>query len=254
MQIQTNKNMKQNIYDNDIFFSNYKLFREKNVGLNDTIEIPAILSLLPDVRNKTILDLGCGMGDLCLKFNELGAKKIIGIDISEKMTSIAKEKCKIFKNIIIEKTSIEDFIFDVNEFDIIVSSLTLHYIKNTYDIFNKVIKALKTEGFFIFSIEHPIATCILGNYSGWIKDNDGTNLFWRVDNYSDEGERKTNWFISGVIKYHRTFSTIINQLVDNNFKIVKILEPHASESDETCRPKLLEERKRPPFLLIKSKK
>ncbi|RPI18502.1 MAG: class I SAM-dependent methyltransferase [Ignavibacteriae bacterium] len=246
--------MKQNIYDNDIFFDNYKLMRETGEGLNDSIEIPAMLSLLPDVRDKSILDLGCGMGDLCLKFKELGANIITGIDISEKMTSIAKEKSQIFENIFIETIPMEDFLYKENEYDIVVSSLALHYIKDINDIFNKVNRSLKESGYFIFSIEHPLVTCILNYNSKWVRDENGIKMFWKVDSYSDEGIRNNKWFVKDVIKYHRTISTIMNQLIENNFKILKILEPHANELDEVNRPELLEERKRPPFLLIKSLK
>lgn len=75
---------KQNIYDNEIFFDGYKKIRENKFSANNLFEIPALLSLLPDLEGKRILDLGCGFGEHCKMFVAQGAKAVVGIDISEK--------------------------------------------------------------------------------------------------------------------------------------------------------------------------
>lgn len=55
---------KQNIYDNERFFDGYRKLRENKVNANNLFEIPALFSLLPDLRGKKVLDLGCGFGAL----------------------------------------------------------------------------------------------------------------------------------------------------------------------------------------------
>ena len=55
----------QNIYDNEIFFEGYKKLRENTASANVLFEIPALLSLLPDLEGKRVLDLGCGYGEHC---------------------------------------------------------------------------------------------------------------------------------------------------------------------------------------------
>ena len=87
----------QNIYDNETFFEGYKKIRENEVNANNLFEIPALFSMMPDLKDKAVLDLGCGFGEHCKRFVESGAKKVVGIDISEKMLEIAK----IEKNLII---------------------------------------------------------------------------------------------------------------------------------------------------------
>ena len=82
----------QNIYDNEIFFAGYKKIRENQVNANNLFEIPALFSMMPNLKDKSILDLGCGFGEHCKGFVESGAKKVIGIDISEKMLEIAKQQ------------------------------------------------------------------------------------------------------------------------------------------------------------------
>ena len=76
---------KQNIFDNAIFFEGYKKLRDNAVNANTLFEIPALLSMLPALAGKQVLDLGCGFGEHCKLFLEQGAEKVVGIDISEKM-------------------------------------------------------------------------------------------------------------------------------------------------------------------------
>lgn len=54
--------MSQNIFDNDLFFENYKALRETDDNYNDLLEQPAMNKLLPNLVDKTILDIGCGFG------------------------------------------------------------------------------------------------------------------------------------------------------------------------------------------------
>ncbi len=41
--------MKQNVYDDPVFFAGYNVLRERKAGLNEVLEQPAMQSLLPDV-------------------------------------------------------------------------------------------------------------------------------------------------------------------------------------------------------------
>lgn len=80
----------QNIYDNKKFFDEYISMRDKEINANNLIEKPIFHSLLPSFKDKKVLDLGCGYGDLCKLAEEDGARKIVGVDISKKMLEMAK--------------------------------------------------------------------------------------------------------------------------------------------------------------------
>ena len=45
----------------------YYAFRKKGGTANDLVEIPAMKKLLGDVKNKKILDAGCGFGFYCFR-------------------------------------------------------------------------------------------------------------------------------------------------------------------------------------------
>ena len=74
--------MNHSIFDNETFFENYKDVRNKADSYNNLIEQPSMKLLLPDLKNKAVLDMGCGFGVNCTDFIKRGAAKVVGIDIS----------------------------------------------------------------------------------------------------------------------------------------------------------------------------
>ena len=75
--------VKQNIYDNEAFFNGYSKIRENENNANNLFEKPALYSLLPDLAGKTVLDLGCGFGENCIRYVDKGPKRVVLDDLSE---------------------------------------------------------------------------------------------------------------------------------------------------------------------------
>ena len=242
----------QNIYDNETFFEGYKKIRENKINANNLFEIPALFSMMPDLKDLTILDLGCGFGEHCKRFVECGAKKVIGIDISEKMLEIAKEENSDSKITYINMPM--ENISQLNEkFDIVVSSLAFHYVEDFSGVVNNIYDMLNENGVFLFSQENPLCTCFSGG-NRWTKDENGNKLYINLSNYGIEGERESSWFVDNVKKYHRTFSTIINTLIETGFKIEKIIEPLPTEELLKNFPEYKDLLHKPDFLLVKVSK
>jgi ubiquinone/menaquinone biosynthesis C-methylase UbiE len=242
--------MKQNIYDIPGFFKGYKQMRDNRTGLNEVLEQPAILARLPEVKGLTVLDLGCGAGDFCRRLSALGSARVVGVDISQNMLELAQKEVQ--PGISYINRAMEDVIFSPEIFDLVVSSLAFHYIQDLPALFQKIHSWLKPGGVLLFTMEHPIATCAQGIHHGWVKDQANNKLYWPVDCYQQEGIRESHWFVSGVIKYHRTLASVVNGLIASGFMIQVLDEPAATPEDEKVWPVLKEEQRRPPFLLIKA--
>jgi hypothetical protein len=129
--------------------------------------------------------------------------------------------------------------------------LTFHYIESFETICNKVYDCLEPGGSFIFSVEHPIFTS--RNEQDWFYDDKGKRLHWPVDKYQLEGLRETTFLTENVIKYHRTFSTYVNDLIIAGSNIRKIKEPIPSNEMLESIPEM-EELRRPMFLIISAEK
>ncbi|MEK5254297.1 class I SAM-dependent methyltransferase [Paenibacillus sp. FSL F4-0125] len=242
--------MKQNKYDDTNFFSAYKQMPRSIGGLEAAGEWHVLKSLLPDLHNKSVLDLGCGFGWHCLYAREQQASSVIGIDISEKMLQEAREKTND-PAISYIQMPIEDIDFASEQFDVVISSLAFHYIESFEAICRKVHTYLKPGGSFIFSVEHPIFTS--RNEQDWYVDDQEKRLHWPVDYYQSEGLRETTFLTENVIKYHRTISTYFNDLIEAGFAIKAVREPKPSDEMKND-PWMKDEDRRPMFLIISAEK
>ena len=84
------------------------------------------------------------------------------------------------------------------------------------------------------------------------KDENGNKLFANNTNYSVDGERESTWFVDKVKKYHRTFSTIINTLIEAGFQINKLIEPVPTPEALKEHPAYNDLLHKPDFLIIKA--
>jgi len=238
----------QNIYDDPAFFAGYKQIPRSVEGLDAIYEWPAFQRLLPSLRNCRILDLGCGLGYFAREARARGARSVLGVDISQRMLADAAARGPD-PGITYLNASLEQFIPPPGQFDLVVSMLALHYIQDYAAIVQRVASALAPGGRFAFSVEHPIYTA--AGATDWHRGPGGTAEHWPVDRYRDQGERRTNWIIDGVVKYHRTIETYVNTLLDAGFRLARLEEPEAESTTLLARrPELRGERRRPPFLLI----
>ena len=116
-------------------------------------EKPAMYSLLPDLKGKTVLSIGCGSGEDSHHLKQEGALKSVGIDLSKNLIRIASETyqdCE-FKVMDMEKLDFPD-----SSFDFAYSSLAIHYIEDWTGVFKEVFRVLKPNSYFLFSCHHPL--------------------------------------------------------------------------------------------------
>ncbi|MEK4425494.1 class I SAM-dependent methyltransferase [Solibacillus sp. FSL K6-1523] len=244
--------MKQNIYDNNTFFSKYQEIRARENNYNNLLEQPNFFTLLPTLKNKTVLDIGCGVGDFAAYCISQGAKNVTGIDISSNMITKAK-KHHIHQGLYFEQVAFEDMEVPNGTIDFISSSLAFHYIADFQLLIKNISTALCEGGILLFSLEHPIVTANKGKES-WVTNEEGNLLHFAIDNYQNEGLRTQNWLVDNVIMYHRTLSTILNTLIENGLQIEKVIEPIPTEEALYSLPSLSKEFRRPTFLIIRAKK
>ena len=149
--------MKENKYDDERFFGQYSQMSRSVQGLRGAGEWHELKKMLPDFNGKRVLDLGCGFGWHCRYAIERGATFALGIDLSGKMLDKARE-INPSPSIEYKRIAIEDFDFAPNSFDIVISSLTFHYLESFDTVCTEVYKCLTQEGVFVFSVEHPVFT------------------------------------------------------------------------------------------------
>lgn len=240
----------QNIYDNDAFFEGYKKIRENKESANETREKPILFKLLPDLKGKRVLDLGCGYGEHCREYKNRGAEYVLGVDLSEKMLQVAKEENP---DIDFVRADISDLSFVKEKFDLVCSSLAFHYVEDFEKLMNEIAGVLNDGGYLIFSQEHPITTAPLKGYS-WTKDENGNVIHYNLADYMRVGKRKVNWLVDGVVKYHRNMAFIVNAIAQAGFRIENAFET-MPDGDPMAEENLYhKEFHKPHFLIFKARK
>ena len=242
--------MTQNIYDNPEFFEGYGRLPRSVEGLDGAPEWPVLRALLPDMRGRKVLDLGCGYGWFCRWARENGAADILGIDVSEKMLARAAATTQD-QAIRYQRADMEQLELPSAAFDLVYSSLALHYVKDLDRLMAQVHRSLVPGGSLVFSAEHPIYTA--PTTPGWVQDASGRKS-WPIDGYLDEGPRSTDWLAKGVIKQHRTVATYLNMLLRLGFALIHVEEWGPSAEQIAAQPALAGERQRPPFLIVSARR
>lgn len=243
--------MKENKYDDEQFFSQYSQMSRSVDGLKGAGEWHILQKMLPDFKGKRVLDLGCGFGWHCQYAIQQGAISALGIDISEKMLEEARKK-NSSDRITYHCMAIEDFDFKPESYDIIISSLTFHYLESFGAICDQVNRSLTQGGTFVFSVEHPVFTA--QGRQDWIYDEHRQPKYWPVDHYFTEGLRKAHFLGEEVTKYHKTLTTYVNGLIRSGFEITGLIEPEPDRALFGVIPGMENELRRPMMLLVSAVK
>lgn len=243
--------MKENKYDDEAFFNQYSQMSRSVDGLRGAGEWHVLKTMLPDFKGKRVLDLGCGFGWHCEYAIEQGATLALGIDISRKMIEGAKER-NASPLIEYHCMAIEDFDFASDHFDVVISSLTFHYLESFDDICRKVNRCLAKGGTFVFSVEHPVFTAY--GSQDWFYGEDGNPAHWPVDNYFTEGKREAVFLGEEVTKFHKTMTTYVNGLIKAGFRITGLVEPEPDRTLFGVIPGMENELRRPMMLLVSAVK
>jgi ubiquinone/menaquinone biosynthesis C-methylase UbiE len=240
-----------------------KIVGEEGSYYHKEIIVPKLLEELGSIKDKKILDLGCGQGFFCRILSGKGAN-VVGIDLSKNLINLAK-KYPSNKKINYYVANAEDLSFlENNSFDFIISILSLGNIKNIDKVFNEIYRLLKPNSKFYFIIMHPCFR--IPRQSHWEFDEVKKIQYRRIDMYMTELEIPIITHPAKIKKeenlkdqdytvmFHRPLSKIFELLNKNRLLISNLWELCSNKISVGKRAKA-ENRARkefPLFLLIES--
>lgn len=226
----------------------YEALAERYAALVDSkpenayYERPATLSLLPDVKEKRVLDAGCGPGSYSKWLMDHGAE-VVAIDFSPKMVQLAKQRLGTRAEVRQADLSKSlDFLED-ESFDLVLCPLVLDYIEDWESVFIEFYRILRESGLLVFSAGHPFMEFVLR--SKW--------------NYFATELVETGWTGFGLYvrmpSYRRPLSAMISPLARAGFVIEQILEPRPTKEYKHKDPEGYEKLfKQPGFLCVRARK
>lgn len=240
----------ENKYDDPVFFEKYSQMDRSREGLAGAGEWQTLRSILPEFSGKRVLDLGCGYGWHCIYAAEQGAASVLGLDLSEKMLAEARRKTSQ-PQVEYHRCAMEEAEFPSGSFEVVLSSLALHYVKDYPALVRKVREWLAPGGDFVFTCEHPVFTA--QGPQDWEYDREGNIRHFPVDRYFVEGERDACFLGEHVVKYHRTLTTLLETLLENGFLLLHVKEPQPPV-EMLSRPGWADELRRPMMLAVAARR
>ena len=111
-----------------------------------------VVKLVADKKPNNILDIATGTGDLAISLTSTDAEEIIGLDISDGMLEVGRQKIKTKKldgviSMVIGDS--EDLPFEENTFDAITVAFGVRNFENLEKGLAEILRVLKPNGIFV---------------------------------------------------------------------------------------------------------
>jgi len=205
---------------------------------NAYYERPSVLSLLPDIDGKDILDAACGSGWYAEYFIGGGAK-LTAFDLHLPFVEITKKRTKGKANVFqADLTAPLSFSRD-GQHDIINCSLALHYLKDWRSTLDEFYRVLQHDGHLVFSTHHP--------FMDWDR--------FKKNNYFATEMVEDIWDIGKVSFYRRPLGAILESLDSSGFYVEKFLEARPVEKLRASDPETFRHlSNNPGFMIVRAKK
>jgi SAM-dependent methyltransferase len=146
-----------------------------------------------------------------------------------------------------------DFL-DAGSFDVVVSNMVLMDLADHRAALQGFYRLLVADGTLVFSISHP---CFTTPGCGWVKDESGAKLHWKVDRYFEEGPHEQpvpQEAKEGLILFHRTLSSYVRALLHTGFDLLDVVEPKPAEEMLQEYPRFRDDLRMSHFFVFKARK
>lgn len=188
---------------------------------------PAVLSLLPPVQGRRVLDIGCGPGLYAAWLIEHGAQ-VTGFDISSEMVELARQRlgdrATFYQHDLSQPLT---FAADAS-FDIAIAPLMIHYVTERVAALREVARVLTADGCLIVSTQHPFADW--QKHGGSYFATELVQYKWRRES---ESIQMPFWRVS--------LTTLCDEFCQAGFFIDRLLEPQPLPEAEEIDPKTYRE-------------
>ncbi len=107
-------------------------------------------------KKVSLLDLGCGTGEISKKLNEkLNLKTIHLVDISKKMIEKSMEKFKDDK--VVYDHNDFDYFDNFKDYDLIVSNMSIHWSNDIVKLLKKILNSIKKDAVVLLSFPNSMS-------------------------------------------------------------------------------------------------
>ncbi len=163
----------------------YARWRASELGmLTERLERDVVLQRIGCVEGQSVLDIGCGDGDLALELWRRGAQ-VVGVDASERMIGAARERAAgEHAPVAFHVAGAAALPFPDQHFDLVAAVTILCFVAEPAPVFQESARVLRPGG--------RLVICELGRWSSWAAERRirawlGSRL-WRRGHFRTAGE------------------------------------------------------------------
>ena len=203
---------------------------------------PAMLALLPEVRARDVLDAGCGPGAYAEELVTRGAR-VIGVDASPTMVRLAEKRLAGRAKFLVANLDLPLEMFAPNSFDVVLSALTLDYVRDWERVFLEFFRVLRAAGVLLFSVQHPLSDYVLNFADDYMQTETYHALFRSL---------APKLYVP---TFRRPLHAMLNPLARAGFVLEQLHEPQPTKKFREQFPEQYERlMRRPDFIMFKAKK
>ena len=202
---------------------------------------PAVISLWHDVKNREVLDAGCGPGVYAEELVKRGARVTAG-DIAPRMREIAKQRLGATARVVELDLSVR-LPFEDAAFDVVNAPLCLDYIRDWDHAFTEFKRVLKRGGYIVMSAMHP----------SFDAEYYRSGRYFEIEAVSGPWKGFGETFVMN--SYRRPMAEFINAPLRAGLTLDKLLEPLPTAEFRDADPRRYAElMRRPAFLMMRLRK
>ena len=216
-------------------------YAEDNAGnaWNACYERPATISLLGDVGERRVLEIGCGAGSLTTWLVDQGAQ-VTAIDVSPGMLALARNRLGDRATFLLADVQQPLSFAADGSFDLVVASLVLHYVKEWEPVLGELGRVLTPGGSVVLSTHHPTMDWEVHTPDDYFAVKQVTEIWSKG---SQEFE---------VTFWRRPLTAMTRAMASSGFVIEQLVEPAATAELERRDPTVYEMiRTKPRFLFFR---
>lgn len=204
---------------------------------------PAVISLLPPVEGRRVLDAGCGPGAYAEWLVGQGAE-VVCMDVCPRMVELARQRLGDRATVIEADLGRPLDFLPAASFDLVLAALVMDYVRDWNATFREFHRLLRGGGHLVFSVGHPA---------------DDFYVYHPQRNYFEVEAVSLEWRGFGIPVrmpyYRRPLQAMVGPLLESGFVLERLLEPQPVPEFKEQQPRDYEKLMRQPgFICFRARK